>query len=460
MMLDSINPTTEDLIASYQEHSASEIESALKQSHKIFEHWRSLSFQARGACFKTLAEKLRESKARLAELMALEMGKPITQGTMEIEKCATTCDYFAENAEAFLADEIVPTEAVKSKVIFRPLGVILAVMPWNFPFWQVIRFAAPALMAGNTALVKHAPNVTGCAHALDKLFRDAGFPEFVIHFLDIAPDHVAERISKLIEHPLVRAVTLTGSTRAGKFVATKAGEALKKCVLELGGSDPYLVFDDADVDLAAEVCVTSRLQNSGQSCIAAKRFIVAKKIREAFEAKAVEKMIAKKVGSPLDETTEVGPLARRDLLENLHRQVMQSVQAGATVLCGGKLYEGKGYFYPPTVLTGVTQGMAAFDEETFGPLAAIITVKDDDEAVELANATSYGLGSAIFTSDVWRADSAITRLEFGNCFVNAMVKSDARLPFGGVKESGFGRELGRYGIKEFVNVKTIWVNQS
>ncbi len=460
MMLDSINPTTEELIASYQEHSLSEIESALKQSHKVFDHWRGLSFQARGACFKKLAEKLREGKTRLAELMALEMGKPITQGIAEIEKCAGTCEYFAENAEAFLADEVVPTEAIKSKVIFRPLGVILAIMPWNFPFWQVIRFAAPTLMAGNTALVKHAPNVTGCAHALDKLFREAGFPEHVIHFLDIAPDHVSERISKLIEHPLVRAVTLTGSTRAGKFVAAKAGEALKKCVLELGGSDAYLVLDDADVEFAAETCVNSRLLNSGQSCIAAKRFIVARKIREAFEAKVVEKMSAKKVGSPLEESTEVGPLARKDLLENLHRQVTQSVQVGASVLCGGKLYEGKGYFYPPTVLTGVTPGMAVFDEETFGPVAAIITVKDDDEAIELANATNYGLGSAIFTSDAWRADSAITRLEFGNCFVNAMVKSDARLPFGGVKDSGFGRELGRYGIKEFVNVKTIWVDKT
>jgi succinate-semialdehyde dehydrogenase/glutarate-semialdehyde dehydrogenase len=460
MMLDSINPTTEELIASYQEHALSEIESALKQSHKVFDHWRGLSFQARGACFKKLAQKLREGKARLAELMALEMGKPITQGTAEIEKCAGTCEYFAENAEVFLADEVVPTEAIKSKVIFRPLGVILAIMPWNFPFWQVIRFGAPTLMAGNTALVKHAPNVTGCAHALDKLFREAGFPEHVIHFLDIAPDKVAERISKLIEHPLVRAVTLTGSTRAGKFVAAKAGEALKKCVLELGGSDAYLVLDDADVEFAAETCVNSRLLNSGQSCIAAKRFIVARKIREAFEAKVVEKMSMKKVGSPLEETTEVGPLARKDLLENLHRQVTQSVQAGASVLCGGKLYEGKGYFYPPTVLTGVTPGMAVFDEETFGPVAAIIIVKDDDEAIELANATNYGLGSAIFTSDTWRADSAITRLEFGNCFVNAMVKSDARLPFGGVKDSGFGRELGRYGIKEFVNVKTIWVSHS
>lgn len=460
MMLDSINPMTEELIASYQEHALSEIELALKQSHKAFDHWRGLSFVARSVCFKKLAEKLRESKQRCAELMALEMGKPIAQGMAEIEKCASTCDYFAENAEAFLADEVVPTEAVKSKVIFRPLGVILAIMPWNFPFWQVIRFAAPTLMAGNTALVKHAPNVTGCAHALDKLFREAGFPEHVIHFLDIAPDNVPDRISRLIEHRLVRAVTLTGSTRAGKYVATKAGEALKKCVLELGGSDPYIVLDDADVELAAEICVQSRLQNSGQSCIAAKRFIVSKKIREAFEAKVVEKMTAKKVGSPLEETTDIGPLARKDLLENLHRQVTQSVQTGATVLCGGKLYEGKGYFYPPTILTSVTPGMAAFDEETFGPVAAIVIAKDDEDAVELANATSYGLGSAIFTSDAWRADSAVTRLEFGNCFVNAMVKSDPRLPFGGVKESGFGRELGRYGIKEFVNVKTIWVNPS
>jgi succinate-semialdehyde dehydrogenase/glutarate-semialdehyde dehydrogenase len=460
MMLHSINPTTEELIASYQEHAVSELESALKQSHKVFDHWRGLSFQARGACFKKLAEKLREGKQRCAELMALEMGKPILQGIAEIEKCASACEYFAETAEAFLADDIVPTEAVKSKVIFRPLGVILAIMPWNFPFWQVIRFAAPTLMAGNTALVKHAPNVTGCAHALDKLFREAGFPEHVIDFLDIAPDHVSERVSKLIQHPLIRGVTLTGSARAGRFVASKAGEALKKCVLELGGSDAYLIFDDADIELASETCVNSRLLNSGQSCIAAKRFIVTKKIRDAFEAKVVEKMMTKKVGSPLEEATDIGPLARKDLLENLHRQVLQSLQSGATVLTGAKLYDSKGTFYPPTVLTGVTPGMPVFDEETFGPVAAIITVKDDDEAVELANATNFGLGSAIFTRDAWRADSAITNLEFGNCFVNAMVRSDIRLPFGGIKDSGFGRELGRYGIKEFVNLKTIWVNPS
>lgn len=459
-MLESINPTTEELVASYQEHSLGEIEDALKRAPKAFEHWRGLSFQARGERFKKLAALMRESKARLAESMAIEMGKPLAQGVAEIEKCAFTCEHFAENAEAFLADEIVPTEALKSKVVFRPLGAILAIMPWNFPFWQVIRFAAPALMAGNVALVKHAPNVTGCAHALDKLFRDADFPEGVIQFLDIAPDHVAERVSKLIAHPIIRAVTLTGSVRAGRFVAAKAGEALKKCVLELGGSDAYIVLEDANLERAAELCVASRLINSGQSCIAAKRFIVSKKIRDEFERLVVEKMQAKKVGSPLDETTDVGPLARKDLLENLHRQVQQSVQAGATLLCGGKLYEGKGFFYPPTVLSGATPGMAAFDEETFGPVAAIAVAKDDDEAIALANATNYGLGSAIFTSDAWRADSAITRLDFGNCFVNAMVKSDPRLPFGGVKESGFGRELGRHGIKEFVNVKTIWVGET
>ncbi|MCS6987907.1 MAG: NAD-dependent succinate-semialdehyde dehydrogenase [Chloroherpetonaceae bacterium] len=459
-MLESINPTTEELVASYQEHSQAEIDAALKQASKAFAHWRGLSFSARGERFKKLATLMREGAARFAELMAIEMGKPIAQGVAEIEKCAFTCEYFAENAEAFLADEVVPTEAIRSKVVFRPLGAILAIMPWNFPFWQVIRFAAPTLMAGNVALVKHAPNVTGCAHALDKLFREAGFPDGAIHFLDIAPDNVADRVSKLIAHPLIRAVTLTGSARAGRFVAAKAGEALKKCVLELGGSDAYVVLEDANLERAAETCVQSRLINSGQSCIAAKRFIVVKKIRDEFERLVVEKMQSKKVGSPLDESTDVGPLARKDLLENLHRQVQQSVQAGATLLCGGKLYEGKGFFYPPTVLSGATPGMAAFDEETFGPVAAIVVAKDDDEAIELANATNYGLGSAIFTSDAWRADSIASQLDFGNCFVNAMVKSDARLPFGGVKESGYGRELGRYGVKEFVNVKTIWVGDA
>jgi succinate-semialdehyde dehydrogenase / glutarate-semialdehyde dehydrogenase len=457
MMLESINPATETLITSYQEMSAPEIEALLEKTHGAFSVWRQMQFEERAACMKKAAELLRQNKSRYAELMALEMGKPLTQGLAEIDKCAATCDYYAENAERLLDKEVVETEAKLSQTIFRPLGVILAVMPWNFPFWQVIRFAAPNLMCGNTALIKHAPNVTGCAHALDKLFTDAGFPPNVMTFLDIAEDHVVERVEMLVAHPLVRGVTLTGSARAGRSIAETAGRYLKKCVLELGGSDPYIILDDANLDLAADVCANSRLLNSGQSCIAAKRFIVLKKVREEFEKRFVEKLAQKKIGSPLDMETDVGPLARKDLRDNLHRQVQESLKGGAELLLGGVIPEGKGYFYAPTVLTRVSQGLPVFDEETFGPVAAIITVKDEDDAVREANATPYGLGAAIFTEDMWAADSLIGKLDVGNCFVNAMVRSDARMPFGGVKDSGFGRELGSYGIKEFVNIKTVYV---
>ncbi|RMI03532.1 MAG: NAD-dependent succinate-semialdehyde dehydrogenase, partial [Calditrichaeota bacterium] len=379
---------------------------------------------------------------------------PIREGRAEAEKCAWVCDYYAEKTEEFLQPEFIPTDAGKSYVTFNPLGVVLAVMPWNFPFWQVFRFAAPALMAGNVAVLKHASNVPGCALAIEEIFREVGFPENVFRTLLVG----SPRVEQIIEHPLVKAVTLTGSTPAGRAVARKAGEMLKKTVLELGGSDPYLILEDADLSATVATCVASRLINSGQSCIAAKRFIVVEAIREEFEQQFVELMRTKTMGDPLDEGTDIGPQARHDLRDELHRQVVQSLEKGARCLLGGEIPPGKGAFYPPTVLTDVRPGMPAFDEETFGPVAAIIPVRDEAEAIQVANNSPFGLGAAVFSRDVARAERiAAEELEAGCCFVNAFVKSDPRLPFGGIKESGYGRELSHYGIKEFLNIKTVYI---
>jgi succinate-semialdehyde dehydrogenase/glutarate-semialdehyde dehydrogenase len=400
---------------------------------------------------RTLAKLLRERATDYAELMAHEMGKPVKQGRAEIEKCAIACEFYAENAEAFLKREEIKTEAGRSFVTFEPLGVILAVMPWNFPFWQVFRFAAPSLMAGNAAVLKHASNVPGCALAVDDLFRRADLP---LYNVLVGSDQVAA----LIEDPRIRAVTLTGSGPAGKAVAKKAGELLKKAVLELGGSDPYVVLEDADLDAAVATCAAGRLINSGQSCIAAKRFIVVEPIRKKFESLLVEHMRAKKVGDPMLEDTDVGPLARHDLRDDLHAQVQKSIKKGAACLLGGKIPRDKGAFYPPTVLANVKQGMPAYDEELFGPVAAVIGARDEADAIRIANDTPFGLGAAVFTRDLARGERiAATQLEAGSCFVNAFVKSDPRLPFGGIKESGFGRELSHYGIREFVNIKTVYV---
>jgi succinate-semialdehyde dehydrogenase/glutarate-semialdehyde dehydrogenase len=384
--------------------------------------------------------------------MAAEMGKPLPQGKAEVEKCAIGCDHYARSAAEYLAVEEVATEARRSYVRYDPLGPVLAVMPWNFPLWQVFRFAAPALMAGNVGLLKHASNVTGCALAIEDVFTTAGAPAGAFQVLVVS----SARVGEVIDAPQVRAVTLTGSTPAGRDVASRAGRALKKTVLELGGSDPYLVLEDADVESAAETCVTSRLINSGQSCIAAKRFLVVEPVRKRFEDLFVEKMRARKMGDPR-ESPDVGPLARRDLREGLHRQVTASVERGARLRLGGVVPPGPGAFYPPTVLTEVGKGMPAFDEETFGPVAAIVPVRDEDEAVRLANDSPFGLGSAVFTADLDRAERVAARLEAGNVFVNTLVQSDPRLPFGGVKESGYGRELSRHGIHEFVNAKTVYV---
>ncbi|MGZ5165316.1 MAG: NAD-dependent succinate-semialdehyde dehydrogenase, partial [Burkholderiales bacterium] len=403
---------------------------------------------------RAAAPVLRNKAETYARLMAQEMGKPVRDGIAEAQKCAVGCEFYADNAERFLAREPVKTEARESFVAFNPIGVVLGVMPWNFPFWQVFRFGAPTLMAGNAAVLKHASNVPGCALAIEEIFRTAGFPENLFRTLMIG----SRQVDPVIEHPFVRAVSLTGSGPAGRAVASKAGQMLKKTVLELGGSDPYLVLQDADLDLAATVCTKGRLVNSGQSCIAAKRFIVVEAVRNEFEKRFVEKMRAAKVGDPMSMETELGPLARHDLRETLHRQVEESVRRGARCVLGGKIPEGPGAYYPPSILTDVRKGMPAFDEELFGPVAAIVPVKNEAAAIDMANDSVFGLGGGVITRDLERGKRIAAELiESGLVFVNEPVRSDPRLPFGGVKESGYGRELSSYGIKEFVNIKTVYV---
>ncbi len=452
MALEAINPATGETIATYDEMTPQQVDGVIDSVHAAWIDWRHVPFGERAQPMRKAAAILRDEAQDFAVLMAREMGKPVKDGAGEAKKCALACDYFAEHAARFLADESVETDARESVVAFRPLGVVLAVMPWNFPFWQVFRFAAPGLMAGNAAVLKHASNVPGCALAIEDIFRRAGFPENLFRTLMIGSRHV----DAVIEHPRVAAVTLTGSGPAGRAVAAKAGAMLKKTVLELGGSDPYLVLDDADLDLAAQVCTKARLVNAGQSCIAGKRFLVVDAVRHAFEERFVARMRAAKMGDPLDPDTEVGPQARVDLRETLQRQVDASVASGARCLLGGQIPPGPGAWYPPTVLIGVRPGMAAFDEEVFGPVAAIVPVRDEDEAVALANAGEYGLGAGVITRDLARGKQlAADFVEAGSVFVNDAVRSDPRLPFGGIKNSGYGRELAVFGIREFVNIKTI-----
>ena len=401
---------------------------------------------------KNAAKILHERKEEFAKLMTLEMGKPILQSKAEVEKCAWVCDYYADNAEKFLANEIIKTEFSKSYVSFQPLGVVLAIMPWNFPFWQVFRFAAPTLMAGNASVLKHASNVMGCAIAIEKIFNDAGFLENLFRTLVIS----SKKVEAVIRNKNVQAVTLTGSTPAGSTVASVAGSEIKKTVLELGGSDPYIILEDVDLESAAEICVNARLINSGQSCIAAKRFIVVEEIYKMFEELFVQKMKSKKMGNPLDESNHLGPQARTDLRNELHDQVKRSITKGAKLLLGGEIPNVKGAYYPPTVLSNISPGMPAYDDEIFGPVASLIKVKNEKEAIKVANATSFGLGAAVFTKDNERGEKiAEKELVAGSCFVNDSVRSDPRLPFGGVKESGYGRELSVLGIREFVNIKTV-----
>lgn len=454
MSIRSINPATGEKIKDYTEMTPHEVKGIIEKAHTAFLDWRQTSFTHRAKLMKKAAQVLRDNAVAYGELMTQEMGKPIASGRAEAEKCAWVCDYYANNAEKFLQPEIIVTDASKSFVTFQPLGVVLAVMPWNFPYWQVFRFAAPGLMAGNAGILKHASNVMGCALAIEDIFRQADFPENLFRALIIG----SQQVDAVIENPLVKAATLTGSTPAGKAIAKKAGELLKKTVLELGGSDPYVVLADADLEATVTTCVNSRLINSGQSCIAAKRFIVVESLREKFEQLFVKQMAAAKMGDPMQEDVVVGPQARRDLRDDLHRQVRQSIEKDAACLLGGEIPKGNGAFYPPTVLTNVKPGMPAYDEELFGPVAAIIAVKDETEAIRIANDTVFGLGAAVFTRDVAKGEGiAANELEAGCCFVNALVKSDPRLPFGGVKESGYGRELSHYGIKEFVNIKTVYV---
>jgi succinate-semialdehyde dehydrogenase / glutarate-semialdehyde dehydrogenase len=454
MTIEAVNPATGEVIATYDEMTPAAINGVIARVHEAFTGWRRASLTERAGPMRRAAEILRANADDYARLMAREMGKPVRDGVAEVQKCALACDFYAENAARFLAREPVATEARHSFVAFNPLGVVLAIMPWNFPFWQVFRFAAPGLMAGNAAVLKHASNVPGCALAVEDVCRRAGFPENLFRTLLIG----SRQVEAVIEHPLVRAVTLTGSGAAGRAVARKAGEMLKKTVLELGGSDPYLVLEDADLEVAAAVSTKGRLVNSGQSCIAAKRFIVVEKVRAAFEDRFVKRMAAVKMGDPLKEDTDIGPQARHDLRDTLHRQVEASLAKGAKCLLGGAIPNDRGAYYPPTVLTDVRKGMPAYDEELFGPVAAIVPVRNEEQAIETANDSPFGLGGAVITGDPARGERIAAELiESGCVFVNEAVRSDPRLPFGGVKESGYGRELSAYGIKEFVNIKTVYV---
>ena len=449
----AINPATGEWIRDYPEDDADDVERRLQQADEAFRRWRRTSWPHRADGLRQAAALLRRDGAEHAHLMTVEMGKPIVESEAEVEKCAWVCEYFAENAERFLTPEPVATDAAQSFVRFDPLGPVLAVMPWNFPYWQVFRFAAPALMAGNAALLKHASNVPGCALAIARVFEAAGLVANAFTTLMIPSAAVAG----LIAHPVIRAVTLTGSEPAGMAVAAQAGGALKKTVLELGGSDPFIVLADADPEAAATAAARARTINSGQSCIAAKRFIVDQTIAARFEAALVERMTELRVGDPLERTTQVGPLARADLVDELHEQVQRSVRAGAQVAVGGAPLPGRGYFYPPTVLLRIEPGMAAFDEETFGPVAAVTRARDTAHAVELANRSRFGLAASVWTADAAYGEALAAEIEAGAVFVNGMVKSDPRLPFGGIKCSGYGRELASFGIREFVNIKTVWV---
>ena len=454
MPLTTINPTTGQPLERYDTLSDDEVDARLDRAATAFERHRQTAFADRAARMRRTAELLEDRADTLGALMTREMGKPIRQARAEVEKCAWVCRYYAEHAEDFLADEPVDTDAHKSVVAFEPLGPVLAVMPWNFPVWQVVRFVAPALMAGNVALLKHAPNVTGTALAIENLLRDAGFDGDEFQTLVVEVDQV----KGIIVDERVQAVTLTGSVGAGRAVGSQAAQQIKPSVLELGGSDPFIVLADADLDLALEKGIAARMQNNAQSCIAAKRFILDQSIADEFTERFVQEMDGFTIGNPMDEDTDLGPLAREDLRDGVHDQVMRSLEQGAVCATGGHKIERAGYFYAPTVLTEVEPGNVAFEEEIFGPVASMIVADDADHAVELANNTRFGLGGAVFTEDRAKGESIARRLDVGCAFVNEKVKSDPRLPFGGIKDSGYGRELSHYGLRAFVNIKTVWVD--
>jgi len=454
MAIASINPATGEKLKEFPAFSGSEIETRLKHAEQAFAHHRREPFTRRAELMTAAAALLQQEKDKFARTITLEMGKLLRAAVEEVEKCARGCRYYAENAERFLEDEPAQTNAARSYVCYEPLGPLLAIMPWNFPFWQVFRFAAPALMAGNVGLLKHAANVPQCALAIEQIFCRAGFDKGVFQTLLIE----ANQVETLIVDPRVKAVTLTGSEKAGSAVASTAGREIKKSVLELGGSDPFIVMPSADFKTAVNTAVKARTINSGQSCIAAKRFFIAEKVYEAFVRELVERMRALKVGDPLDETTEIGPLASEQILNGVHEQVQKSIAAGAKLLTGGNRIHGPGFFYEPTVLIDVPRDAPAFREEVFGPVASIFRVENADNAIELANDSTFGLAASVWTNDLAEQEVFASELETGMVFINAMVASDPRLPFGGVKRSGFGRELGAHGIREFTNAKTIWIS--
>ncbi|MGH7641860.1 MAG: NAD-dependent succinate-semialdehyde dehydrogenase [Candidatus Dormibacteria bacterium] len=448
----SVNPATEVVTAEYQTMTRAQVEAILARAEMAFQANRRQPISWRSARMLALAQLLRRDRERLAQLVTAEMGKPLTEAQSEVDKCATSCEYFAHQAARFLGDEPSPSDSPRSLVAFRPLGVVLAIMPWNYPLWQVLRFLVPALMAGNSAVLKHAPNCFGTALALERLVAEAGFPDGALGALITGVEPVAE----LIADPRIRAVTLTGSDRAGSQVAAIAGREIKKAVLELGGSDFFLVLEDADLDQAAQVGVKSRFQNAGQTCIAAKRFLVADSVADAFQERFLQLAAALSVGDPLDSATQLGPLARQDLRATLHQQVLRSVKQGGELVLGGELPDGTGFFYPPTIVSGAAPGMAVFDEETFGPVAAFSRFSREEDGLRLANHSRYGLGGNIWTGDVARGVRLAAELDTGGVFVNGMTHSDARVPFGGVKRSGYGRELHHFGIREFTNIQTVW----
>ncbi len=450
----TINPATGKEIAEYKRINVDEVKTNIAAANTCFTAWKKLSYAERAVYMHKLADVLENNKEAYALLITNEMGKTLEQAKKEVEKCTLVCKHYADNTETILKDEMVETEATKSYVTFQPLGVILAVMPWNFPFYQVIRFAAPALMAGNTGVLKHASNVQGCAFALEDAFIKAGFPAGAFTNLNVTSDAIKE----IIEDKNIVAVTLTGSEPTGRSVAAIAGQNLKKTVMELGGSDAYIILEDADLEKAAKLATTGRLQNNGQTCIAAKRFIVVDEIYNSFIELFTQKMKAAKMGDPTDADTFYGPMARVDLRDELHEQVQQTIKQGGRLIIGGEIPEGEGAYYPATIIADVKPGMVGFDKELFGPVASVIRAKDEKEAIVLANHSQFGLGSGVITSNKERGEKVALQLEAGNSFVNKLVASDPRLPFGGIKNSGYGRELSGYGMKEFVNTKTIWVD--
>ncbi|WP_375561611.1 NAD-dependent succinate-semialdehyde dehydrogenase [Bernardetia sp. OM2101] len=446
----TINPTTNEILKTYTLLSETEITDKIQQAEEAFQDWKKTSFAERSEVFRKLGLLLKEKEQELATLMTKEMGKPITQAKSEVEKCAWLCDFYAEKAEEFLAPVTKKSDGSEAYVRYDPLGVILAVMPWNFPFWQVFRFAVPSLMAGNTGVLKHSSNSFGCGEAMESLFLEAGFPKNVFQNLVIS----GSQVKQVLENEHIKAATLTGSEAAGSSVAEIAGKNIKKTVLELGGSDPFIVLADADIKTAAKTAVKARTQNSGQSCIAAKRFIIVKEVYDEFVKEFKNEMATLKMGNPMDENTDVGCQAREDLAKELEEQVNKSVEKGAKVILGGNRNKA---FYEPTILVDVKEGMPAFDDELFGPIASVIKAKNENHAIELANDSEFGLGSSLWTTNLEKAQELASQIESGSVFINGMVKSDPRLPFGGIKKSGYGRELAINGIHEFVNIKTVWI---